>query len=96
MSGKRKGKRRISWFVLILAAVFIYFFSLLVTQEMNLHQANADKQAAEERLKLAQQENAKLREEHDNLQRLDYVEKIAREDLGMTRQGELPYSTGRK
>ena len=31
-----------------------------------------------------------------NLQDLSYVEKIAREELGMTRQGELPYTEAGK
>lgn len=96
MSGKVKGRQRINWFVLILAGILIYFFSLLVSQQMYLHQTGSDQEAAEARLKLAQQENARLREEQENLNRLDYIEKLAREELGMTRQGELPYSTGRK
>ncbi len=63
---------------------------------MYLSQARTDQAAAEARLKAAQEENAALRAEQENLGRLDYVEKLAREELGMTRQGELPYSTGRK
>ena len=30
----------------------------------------------------------------ENLNKMDYIEKLAREELGMTRQGELPYSPG--
>ena len=28
------------------------------------------------------------------MNRMDYIEKLAREELGMTREGELPYSPG--
>ena len=37
----------------------------------------------------------RLVKEKDDLNRLDYIEKIAREELGMTRRGELPYSSGK-
>ena len=35
-----------------------------------------------------------MRQEWENLNRMDYIEKLAREELGMTREGELPYSPG--
>jgi len=92
---KREG-RRFNWFALILAGIIVYFASILISQQMYLSQARTDQAAAEARLKTAQEENAALRAEQENLGRLDYVEKLAREELGMTRQGELPYSTGRK
>ena len=33
-------------------------------------------------------------EEARQLNELNYIEKVAREELGMTRAGELPYSAG--
>ena len=42
-----------------------------------------------------QQIYERLVKEKDDLNRLDYIEKIAREELGMTRRGELPYSSGK-
>ena len=39
-------------------------------------------------------ENEQLRQEKENLGKLDYIEKLAREELGMTRRDELPYSAG--
>lgn len=94
---KNKGKRRhFSWFSIILLGIIIYFGSILVSQRVYLNQVADEQSAAEQRLAAAKEENAKLLQEKDNLNDLSYIEKIAREELGMTRQGELPYSTGRK
>ena len=48
------------------------------------------------RLAAARQKNEALRQEKENLNEPGYIEKTAREELGMTRHGELPYSAGRK
>lgn len=61
---------------------------------MYLSQVEKDQAAANQRLQAAQEENQRLREEKENLYRLEYIEKVAREELGMTRRGELPYSPG--
>ena len=57
---------------------------------MHLQQIAEDQAVADARLAAAQAENEALKQEKANLQDLSYVEKIAREELGMTRQGELP------
>lgn len=96
--GKTETRRRrgFGWFTLILCAVIGYFSVLLVYHQAYLGQIRDDRAAAEARLAAAQAEHARLVEEKENLQKLDYIEKIAREDLGMTRSGEMPYSMGRK
>ena len=38
-----------------------------------------------------QQINEELSREKDNLNKFEYVEKVAREELGMTKPGEVPY-----
>lgn len=87
-------KRRFSWFFLVLILVIAYFSSIMISQQMYLGQVSEDQEAAEQRLAAARQENEALRQERENLNRMDYIEKLAREELGMTRQGELPYSPG--
>ncbi len=96
MPKQRREGRHINWFALLLAGIIIYFASILISQQIYLSQARTDQEAAEARLKVAQQENEALRAEQENLGKLDYVEKLAREELGMVRQGEMPYSTGSK
>jgi len=92
---KKTGKRRhFSWFALLLVVVVAYFVSIFVSQQVYLSQVEKDQAAANQRLQAAQEENQRLREEKENLYRLEYIEKVAREELGMTRRGELPYSPG--
>lgn len=91
---RRPKKRRFSWFFLVLILVIAYFSSIMISQQMYLSQVSEDQEAAEQRLAAARQENEALRQERENLNRMDYIEKLAREELGMTRHGELPYSPG--
>ncbi|SDP18020.1 FtsB family cell division protein [Selenomonas ruminantium] len=92
----RRERRGINWFALIMLAIIVYFSSILISQQVYLSQAADDYAAAKARLEAAQKENAALKEETKQLNELGYIEKIAREELGMTRAGELPYSTGHK
>ncbi len=92
----RKKQRGVNWFALIMLAIIVYFSSILISQQVYLSQAADDYAAAKARLEAAQQENVVLKEEARQLNELGYIEKVAREELGMTRAGELPYSTGHK
>lgn len=95
MRPARQGrKKRINWFFFLLIAVIAYFSSIMISQQMYLSQVSEDQEAAEQRLAAARKENEELRQERENLNRMDYIEKLAREELGMTRQGEIPYSSG--
>ena len=44
----------------------------------------------------AQEENDRLQAEKTHLGELPYIEKLAREELGMTGEGELPYAPGKR
>lgn len=95
MSAKGK-KRRLGWFWPVLAAIVLYFLSVLISQQMHLNQVGQSQAIAEKRLDAAQQENVRLKQEIADLHDLTYIERIAREELGMTKRGELPYSAARK
>ncbi|MGN1049947.1 MAG: septum formation initiator family protein, partial [Selenomonadaceae bacterium] len=61
-----------------------------------LNNLDDDLSQAQARYEAAKKENEELLKEQQNLGDPDYVERLAREDLGMTRQGELPYIYSRK
>ncbi len=92
---KRHRKGIINWFTVLMVIIIGYFAVILVKQQMYLNQVSVDQAAAEVRLSAAKAEHEKLVKEKDDLNRLDYIEKIAREELGMTRKGELPYNAGK-
>ena len=51
---------------------------------------------ADKRLEAAKTENDKLKKEYEELQDVNNIERIAREDLGLAKQGELPYQAATK
>ncbi len=87
----RSSKRRLNWFLVLLLCICGYFAYVFFVQQTNLNTLKADTEAAKVRLANAQKENEKLLKEKENLNNLEYIEKIAREELGMTREGEMPY-----
>lgn len=93
---KKTKEKGLNFFIILLGAVILYFSSLLVNQAVYRSQMADEQAEAEARLRAAKAENEELRAEKERLGDLVYVEKLAREELGMTRKGELPYSVGRK
>lgn len=90
--GRKNNKPKLPiWFFVILTAVVVYSCFTLFNQQMMLNALNEDTEKANERLKKAEQVNTELMMERENLEKPEYLEKLAREELGMTRQGELPY-----
>ena len=86
-------KRRtgFNWFALIMFFVISYFATVLVSQQLHLSHVAENQRIADKRLAAAQAENEKLRNQYEELQNVDNIEKLAREDLGLARAGEMPY-----
>lgn len=85
---KRKG---FNWFALIMFVVIAYFGTVLFSQQLHLSHVGENQRIADKRLAAAQAENDKLRKQYEELQNLDNIERLAREDLGLAKNGELPY-----
>lgn len=77
----------ISVFIVIIGYIGILIFK----QEMYISELNRQTSEAQQRLEQAQQENQALTEEKQKLHQPEYIEKVAREELGMTMPGEVPY-----
>lgn len=89
---KRKG---FNWFALFMFLVFAYFGTVLVSQQVHLTHVGESQHLGDQRLERAKTENEKLRKEYESLQDLENIERLAREDLGMAKHGELPYQISR-
>ncbi len=87
----RKKGRRLDWFIVLMVGIIGYFSYMMLSQHFYLNSMNQDYDAAQQRLQAAQQEHDALLQEKTQLSDPAYIEKIAREELGMTRQGEMPY-----
>lgn len=82
---------RIRWFRFLLLCMTGYFVYILAGQQMDLQAINKEKEAARQKLEQLQQANTQLIKERGQLAKPAYIEKIAREELGLVKPGEVPY-----
>ena len=84
------GGLSLGW-LLVTLCVLIYGVYVIGDKAMTISQLNSDMDQARLRLEEAQRENQQLKEENASLSDDAYIEKLARDELGMTRKGEIPY-----
>lgn len=84
------GGLSLGW-LLVALCVLIYGVYAIGDKAMTISQLNGDMDQARLRLEEAQRENQQLKDENASLSDDAYIEKLAREELGMTRKGEIPY-----
>lgn len=89
---QRKG---INWFFVLMFVVIAYFSTVLISQQVHLSHVSESKRIADKRLEAAQAENEKLHKQLEELQDLNNIERLAREDLGLAKDGEMPYQPAR-
>lgn len=75
----------------VFVVIIGYIGILIFKQEMYISELNRQTAEAQQRLEQDQRENQALTEEKQKLRQPEYIEKVAREELGMTRPGEVPY-----
>ncbi|MGL4452140.1 MAG: FtsB family cell division protein [Sarcina sp.] len=81
-------KRKINAKVLALTGVGLLFATTFINQEMTKKQLNDNKVRAEQELKNLKQKNSELTEEFNASKTDSYIERMARERLGMIKEGE--------
>ena len=90
-----KGKSGFNWFALVMFVMIAYFSTVLISQQVHLSHVSESQRIADKRLETAKATNERLQKELAELQNLDNIEKLAREDLGLAKEGELPYQAAR-
>ena len=90
-----KKRRGFNWFALFMFLVLAYFSTVLISQQVHLSHVSETQRLADKRLEKAQAENEKLRKQYEELQDINNIERLAREDLGLAKDGELPYQISR-
>lgn len=88
---QERHKFRVKWFRLIAIVLGFYFIYLCVGQQSQLNAIGSGSETVRLQLAQLQQANATLKEERDALNDRRYVEKLAREELGLVKPGEIPY-----
>ncbi len=89
---RRKG---FNWFALMMFAMIAYFSTVLISQQVHLAHVSESQRIADKRLEKAKATNEKLRQELADLKDINNIEKLAREDLGLAKEGEMPYQATR-
>ena len=89
---KRSG---FNWFALVMFAMIAYFSTVLISQQVHLSHVSESQRIADKRLEKAKATNEKLRRELAELQDINNIERLAREDLGLAKNGEMPYQATR-
>ena len=88
-------RKNFNWFVVLLFAMIAYFSTVLISQQVHLAHVNESQRIADKRLEKAKETNEKLRKELAELQDINNIERLAREDLGLVKEGEMPYQSPR-
>ena len=89
-------RKSFNWFVLVLFGMIVYFSTILISQQVHLSHVSESQRIADKRLEKAKATNDKLRKELAELQDINNIEKLAREDLGLAKEGEMPYQSTRQ
>lgn len=82
-------RRRITLFGGILLAIIIILCIMLVLQKQSNSDAAAERKHKEEQFQKKQDEEIALKEELNNLNDPDYIEKVARDDYYLSNKGEI-------
>lgn len=92
----KQKKRSFNWFIVLLVVVIGYFSYAAVQQQICLNAIAKEQAAVQIRQNEAKKINEELKKEKADLEKPEYIEKVAREELGMTKQGEMPYISSKK
>ena len=77
--------------ILSFVVIIGYLGFIIIKQEMYLTELHQETAVTQTRLDKAKKINESLKTEKSNLEKNEYIEKVAREELGMTKPGEVPY-----
>ncbi len=88
---KQRPKYRLKWFRLVVVGLIVYFAYLSFGQQSQINAINQELEATKAKLAEADKRHAELTEERNRLNDRTYIEKLAREELGLVKPGEVPY-----
>lgn len=86
---KRKTPIRIRHIIILLLAINIVY--TLTMQYIIIRKSRVQETEIKAQIEEAKKENDRLREELEKIQSDEYLEKLAREKLGLVKPGEIPF-----
>ena len=95
MSRKCRTTRQFSWFRLCILAMAGYFCYVFIGQQTELARIRQEAELVNARMTEVAEINTSLTAEKEKLSTAAYIEKVAREQLGLVKPGEVPYIPSR-
>lgn len=89
-------RRHFRWYrslVLVAGIVFLYLF---ISQTFSMWEIHQETVANRQKLEQVEQVHQDLLTERAELDTPEYIEKVARENLGLVKPGEVPYVPSKK
>ena len=84
-------KPRIRWLRIFVMLAIAYFSYLAAVQQVELYAIHQETDSLRSRIREVESSNQALTDEKVKLSTAAYIEKLAREKLGLVKPGEIPY-----
>jgi cell division protein FtsL len=88
---KKQKKSNFSLYRLLFLIVVGYFIYVIGMQQYDILKIYQEESNVDVKLEQVKKENKMLSKEKEQLNDPAYIEKIAREELGLVKDGEIPY-----
>lgn len=89
--GKRKKRRRLRMFHIVLFFLLFYISAIILNQRKLMNNLQGKKMDIEEEIHIIQGDIDSLNREIESSDSLEFIEKTAREELGMVKPREIIY-----
>lgn len=90
MQRKRKRKSKNKGFKILLFIVIVCCIGIICKQEYQIYEIEKEKEATASRIEKLNETKKNLEQEKQNLSDPEYIEKLARDEYNMVKQGEIP------
>jgi cell division protein FtsL len=88
MQMKKRGLRFKNIFLFVF---IVYAVATIINQQLHIAELKTEEQAAAKKIEAVQKDNARLEEMINNATSPEYIERMAREQLGLVKAGERVY-----
>lgn len=88
---KNQKRYKRTLFLLCGGLLIVYTGCSVVTHIVNLYNINAEQEAVTRKIEEERIMKQKLEEEYRQLHDMTYIEQIARDELGLVKEGEVPF-----
>ena len=79
------------WFPIAAVLIIGYTLIMVVSQSVTIYTANSEHEEVLERIEEEKAVQQRLQEECEQLQDRQHIEQIAREELGLVKEDEIPF-----